>query len=100
MDLEQIKYLSNEEKDRYAKLERLFSSDGWTLVEEWAKQLHSDATARVLSATSWDVNRVFTGARAAYNEVATLREATEEQFVQMAEAARAAAVIEEESKYE
>jgi hypothetical protein len=100
VDLDDIQYLNDAEKDRYVKLERLFTSDGWSLVEEWAKQQRENATGRLINANSWEEHRVMTGVRAVYAEVENLRESTEATFAQIAAANKEAALLSEESKFE
>jgi hypothetical protein len=100
MDLEDIQHLTDAEKDRYLKLERLFDSDGWKLVEEWATQQRENATARLVSATSWDQHRLLTGARLVYAELEGLRETTESTFASLASANKEAKLVSEEEEYE
>lgn len=89
MELDQIKYLDDGMKNRYAKLERLFDSDGWKLVmllcAEWSEQ----SKERAASAQTWEDNRFAAGQRMAYFHLTKLEEATEREFIQLAEEAKA-----------
>jgi hypothetical protein len=87
MDLEQLKYLTPDQKDRYVTLERMFDSKGWAVVEAWAKQRATLEYQRAATASGWDDHRLATGSRLAYEQIANLREATEQEFVDLAEQA-------------
>ena len=100
MDLDDIQYLTDAEKANYVKLERLFASDGWTLVEEWAQQRLNNATDRLINANSWEEHRTMTGVRAVYAELVNLRESTEQTFSQLAAANKEARQVSDESKFE
>lgn len=100
MDLDQIQNLTNEQKDAYLKMERLFDSPGWGIVEKFAKERHEVATNRLLHAKSWDENRIFTGARDAIELFVNLRENTEAEFVQLAAANLANKLSTEEDENE
>jgi uncharacterized protein YbaP (TraB family) len=88
MDLEQIKYLPAELKDRYRKLEAVFNEPGWELIVELAMQRFEDARARQLSAQNWDAALLNRGAAHAYAMLANLRETTEQEFAAIADAER------------
>lgn len=100
MDLDQIKYLPDPAKDRFAKLERVFQSDGWPLIVEFAKQRAVEAQQRILSAGSWDEVVLYRGRLQVYAELATLAETTEQEFAQIAETNKAAAEQDDEVKFE
>lgn len=100
MDLDKLKFLNNEQKARFSQLEALFRSDGWELVEEWAKQHRESATANLISANTWEKNRLFTGAREAFGLVENLRAATEAEFEALASANEEAAQVEDETRFE
>lgn len=88
MDLEHIKYLSDDAKNRYAMLERLFDSPGWALVVKLAAEWSETAKERAASAQTWEDNRFAAGQRFAYYHFTKLEEATELEFQQMAEKAK------------
>jgi hypothetical protein len=86
MDTALFGFLKPEQQQRYKELEALFTHQGWALFVEFAKQEADAQLERLIAAQSWDINRLATGARAAYAHVANLREITELQFSQLAEA--------------
>jgi hypothetical protein len=100
VDLEKLKHLTDDQKGRFVQLERLFTSDGWSLVEEWAAEQHGSALARVVSATTWEANRQAFGAAQAFAAVRSLREASEAEFEAMADANAQSVVEEDEARYE
>jgi N-acyl-L-homoserine lactone synthetase len=91
MDLESIKYLDDSQKNRYAKLERLFDSDGWKLVVKLFAELAEMTKERCIDAHTWEANRFAAGQLWGYIHVTKLEEATEAEFQQMANIAKEAA---------
>lgn len=100
MDLEQLKYLTDDQKDKYVTLERTFDSKGWKIIEVWAQQRAIEEHHRAAMASSWEDHRVATGARLAYEQLANLRDTTELEFTQLAEQAMLNDTIEEELEHE
>jgi hypothetical protein len=100
MDLEQIKFLDDGQKDRYMKLQRVFESDGWALIEQQMRNAAAAATDRILNAQTWDQSNLNRGARFVYNEVATLRETTDIEFAQLAAAQAATQEVQNEIEFE
>lgn len=100
MDLEMLKYLSDEDKTRYMVLERLFAQPGWALlVEEMAKRALA-AKDRAAFAQSWDQNRLAIGGGIVYNEIANMQDLTETEFEQKAEEAKKAKAAQDEEDNE
>lgn len=97
MDLEQLARLNDAEKDRYVKLERMFDTPGWKIVEDWARQNAQQQMLRAAHATSWEQHQMATGARLVYETVASLRDTTEAEFTAKAEEALLNQSFEEES---
>lgn len=89
MDLDEIKYLDDTAKNRYAQLERLFDSDGWRLVTALASELAESCKERAANAQTWEDNRFAAGQRLAYVHITKLEEATETEFQAMAQSAKA-----------
>ncbi len=87
MDLEQLKYLTPDQKDRYVTLERMFESKGWQVVQAWAASRAENEMRRAAFTGTWEDHRLATGARLAYEQFVNLREATEQEFVDLAEQA-------------
>jgi len=84
--MEVLKNLDDNQTDRYMKLERVFESDGWPLLEEWFTQKAEVARQRAAHANSWDENRIAVGQEGAYTELVNLRDSTMQQFEVAAEA--------------
>jgi hypothetical protein len=100
VDLDKLKHLTDTQKDSFLKLERTFQSDGWQLVEEWAAAQEETAKDRVQNATSWDDFRLFKGAQQAFSLIRNLRETTEQQFEQLADANAEQVELEDEVQFE
>lgn len=100
MDLEQLKYLTDDQKERYVTLERTFETKGWVIVEAWAKQRAIEQLERAAYASNWEEHRVATGARLAYEQIANLREDTEKEFTMIAETNMLNAQVDEELVHE
>lgn len=91
MDLESIKFLDDGAKNRYAKLERLFDSDGWKIVMKLAEELSAMSMERAANAQTWEDNRFAAGQRFAYTHFTRLEDVTEAEFQKLADDARALA---------
>lgn len=100
MNLEQIKHLPDDAKERFRKLESVFNSPGWDLVMEWAKTRRTEAQNRQLSAGTWDHALINRGAGYAYAELESIREVTEAEFAAIAEQNAELALQENEAEYE
>jgi hypothetical protein len=100
MDLEQIKHLPDDMKQRYSDLERMFSTPGWALIEETFKQRAEGHQQRELSSQNWDHTLLNRGARLAFQELANLREATEQEFSAISEQQALRAQLEDEIDHE
>lgn len=84
LDLSQLKYLSDEQRERYMSLEKLYRQPGWALVVKQAAASAEEAKLRAAFATSWDVNRANVGQYHAYLSLANMEEATEAEFAAVA----------------
>lgn len=80
------RYLNDSDKDRLAKLESLFNSDGYSILIEWAQSNYDAAKRTVLAAQTWPENRVATGAMLAYAELLRVQDRTVQEFEALAEA--------------
>lgn len=96
MDLEQLARLDDASKERYVKLERMFDTPGWAIIEEWAKTNAQQQLLQGAYAGTWEANRMAAGARLVYESVASLRESTEAEFVAKAEEALLSSEFEDE----
>jgi hypothetical protein len=92
----QLSLLTDEQRDRYAKLESLFEHPGWDIVKEYAQAGAVSQGQRAMNATSWPEHQQATGARYAFAQVASLPEVTYTEFANLA--AEAASVQEEEDE--
>lgn len=88
LDLDQLMYLTDEDKNRYSKLETLFAQEGWQLLVELAQKLAVEAHNRAANAASWDQNRVNLGLRMAYEHIATIEQATHNEYIELADSNR------------
>lgn len=100
MDLEALKYLSDEDKTRYMVLERLFTQPGWELVVALTRQLALEAKDRAAFASSWDANRVAVGNGLAYDHISRLQDNTEAEYQQKADSAKEQLALVDEEQYE
>lgn len=100
MDLESLKYLSDEDKNRYMTLERMFQSDGWKVLMAWAVENHEQQMIRAVMAPSWEDHRIATGARLALEQVIRFEQTTEAEYQQRAEDAMLSAESDDEVEYE
>lgn len=100
LDAEQIKYLDEEQKTRYATLERFFSHPGWALVVSLAKDMADTNHNKAANAASWDENRYARGARDAAQYFTSLEDRTVADFAIASETNRAERESEDSETYE
>lgn len=100
MDLDALKFLDDNDKERYMVLERLFNQPGWQLVVALATQSALDAKERAAFATSWDQNRLAVGSGLAYTHISNLQNITEAEYVQKAESAKSELADRDEEEFE
>jgi hypothetical protein len=100
MDLEQLALLDDDSKDHYVKLERMFDTQGWAVIEEWARVNSEAQFQRAAFAGSWEENRIALGARMVYEQIRTMRDSTEAEFAAKAEQAVLNTVFEDEVEHE
>lgn len=91
MDQEQIKYLTDEQRDRYKKMADLFEMPGWEVLKNWARINADEARDRGASATSWEMNRIAFGERIVYDIIKQLDEINEREYSVLADENRARA---------
>lgn len=85
MDLDQIKHLTNEQKDRYMALTRMFEMPGWAIIKKWADLNHDESRERAASASTWDQNRIAVGERIVYDVLRKMEDITEREYSALAE---------------
>ena len=100
MDLQMLKYLSDEDKTRYMVLERLFAQAGWKLLVEECQKWALAAKDRAAFAQTWDQNRLAVGNGFAYDHISRLEEITETEYEQKAEAAKKEQQLKDEEENE
>jgi len=91
MDMRAIASLTDAQKDRYSKLEKLFATDGWKLFTEFAEAEHERYKNMIIAATTWEANREAFGAAYAFNQITEFENGMTEHFEQMAKDNLAAA---------
>lgn len=80
----QLSLLTDQQRERYNKLESLFEHPGWKIVQEFAETSAGSQAERSLNARTWDEHRLATGARMAFAQVANLPVVTENEFSNLA----------------
>jgi hypothetical protein len=96
----QLSLLTDQQRERYSKLESLFEHPGWKIVQEFADTSASAQAQRALEAPNWDQHRLATGARHAFAQVASLQEVTENEFANLAaQSAQAREELDEDNGY-
>jgi len=103
IDQSLIKYLGEETQTRLRAFEQMFETPGWKLTQEFLEHRYKMQKLAVLSATSWEDNRVAAGMMAVLGDLLRLEESTAAEFESMAlEAQETAAeeVIDGELEYE
>ena len=86
-----MKWLGDEERDRFVKFQELFETAGWQLLSEFS---HAKVTERMVAganAKSWEENRLALGQRLAWAEIANAAQTFMSSFEQLAESNKEAA---------
>ena len=68
--MEVLKWLNDEERERFLKFEEVFGTAGWKLLSEWAGLKALEQMQNAANSTTWDRTCRAQGARIAYQEVA------------------------------
>lgn len=98
-----IKYLDTETQTRLRAFETMFDSAGWKLTYEFLKHQYDQTKLAVLTATSWEDNRLHMGRLSILGDMLRLQESTAAEFEAMAldrQEGEAEEVIEGELEYE
>jgi hypothetical protein len=80
LDMEELKQLPNELKDKYMLLERLFGDKSWTYVKAWCQKSADQQVVAVLQAPNWDQTVYARGKRDAFLEMLNMENAVSFQF--------------------
>lgn len=100
MDQELHVWLTDEQKENARAAEELFGSKGWDTILSYLKLREQVEQQRALHATSWDVNRLATGAMAVFSELQNLPQSIDAELTALALQNRDASVTETEARYE
>ena len=100
MDQDVLVWLTDEQKETARAAEELFGSKGWETILNYLKIREQVEQQRALHATSWDVNRLATGAMAVFSELQNLPQSIDAELTALALQNRDSAVMEVESRYE
>lgn len=100
MQVEDYHLLPEAEQDRYMKLERLFMSEGWQLISEWAEAKAQEIILRQANASSWDDHNALRGARLVYTEISNLDEVTEREFAAVVDTIKEQQALDDEIEFE
>lgn len=88
LNMQELAFLTDQEKQDYMEWERGFESVFWKKLHEMAENGSSEALMRAAHADTWDTNRISYGQRTVWELLANLEESVEREF-QQAAAARA-----------
>lgn len=80
LDMEELKLLPNEFKEKYMLLERLYGDRAWDLVKAWAMQSADQQVVAVLNAPNWEQTVYARGKRDAFLELLNMEKGTNFQF--------------------
>ena len=76
--------LTVQQREKYARLEKVFGADGWKDIMEWAQAYSNDQGQRMLNAQNWESYLIARGASAAFGALLALEETTLAEFAQLA----------------
>ena len=80
LDMEELRYLTDAQKERYMLFQRGFESEFWQQLKQWAIANSAEQLQRLVFAPNWDTNRISFGARAAYEHMSNLEQITDNEF--------------------
>jgi hypothetical protein len=80
LDMEELKLLPDEFKEKYMLLERLYGDKAWNLVKAWATQSADQQLTAILVAPNWDQTVYARGKRDAFLELLNMEHGTNFQF--------------------
>jgi hypothetical protein len=92
--------LSPEAQQIYMAQTQIFESDAWKALVEWAQEEHTKSVSRELVASKWDDVVIARGERRAYNRIATLETATENEYQNLVDRAKEMKLMEDETEHE
>lgn len=85
MDLMEVfKHLTDQEREQYAALEETLSSKGWALIEKRATETVEALIQQAAFAGTWEQNRACIGQATAWDAVANMRTAVDNEFAAIA----------------
>lgn len=100
MDMTQLNQLTDEQKQAYMELARVFSEPGWKRIAKTYEDKAEAMKNAGANAGSWEENRVAYGLRMAYEEVAGLEDIMESLYSQISDTATEAQELVDEEEYE
>lgn len=100
MNQEQINYLNAEQRARYKLLDSLYSSEGWKLIEAFAKAERATQEQRMIHAPNWEAHRYAKGAADAYSVFIAMADQFESEFSAMADEAANRVEFHQETEFE
>lgn len=83
LDMDELKKLPNEYKDRYMLLERLFGDKAWEYVKAWSQKSADQQIVAILNAPNWDQTVYARGKRDGFLELLNMEKSVAFQFRQI-----------------
>jgi len=83
LDMNELKQLPNEFKDRYMLLERLFGDKAWEYVKAWSQKSADQQIGAILQAPNWDQTVYARGKRDGFLELLNMEKSVAFQFRQI-----------------
>lgn len=80
LDMDELKLLPDEFKEKYMLLERLYGDKAWELVKAWATQSSDQQVTAILLAPNWEQTVYARGKRDAFLEMLHMENGTNFQF--------------------
>ena len=77
-------HLGEKELDRFLKLQELFETPGWKLLQEYAQAQAFAALTAGAAAQSWEQNRVQYGMRLVWDDISNMDTRMMNEFEQLA----------------
>jgi len=87
LDMDELKHLPNEYKDKYMLLERLFGDKSWEYIKAWCQKSADQQVIALLQAQNWEQHVYAAGKRDGFLEMLNMEKNVAFQFRQIVQQA-------------
>lgn len=100
IDQDDLMKLTGEQQQAYMSYIRIFESEAWAELVEWAKKQHTLCIGKELVASKWEDILTARGERRGYIRIAEMEQATHNEYLALVEEAKEQEITNLESENE